>query len=588
MRSPATDAGAVDLYRRLLGYAWPYKAVFAVAVVGMVGMAAAETSFAALLKPLMDGGFVERDRAVIQWIPVFIIGLFLVRGLAEFVATYCMNWVGRRVVFDLRNDMFKRMVRLPAAFYDGHSSAGLVSKLIYDVEQTASATTNALNTVIKDTLTALALLGWMLYLSWQLTLVFIVVAPLAVVMVRAASKRFRSTSRRIQASVGGIARVAKEAFQGHKIVKAFGAQPREIETFRRENNRNRQQAMKRATVQAASVPLLVLVAGVAVAAVIYIATAHAGDGVTAGAFVSYLGATLLLLGPVRRLARVNLVVQTGIAAAGSVFAVMDEPPENDAGSLAAPRLGGHIRFEDVCFRYETKPHEALDAVSFEVLPGQTVALVGASGSGKSTAAALLLRLYTPQRGVIRVDGTPISEMRLAEYRDNFAVVTQEVVLFDDSIRNNIVYGHRGEVDAERLEAVVGVAHVDEFAAQLPDGLDTLVGEQGARLSGGQRQRIAIARALYKDAPILVLDEATSSLDARSEQLVHEATQRLMQGRTTLVIAHRLSTVEQADRIVVLAEGRVVESGRHEELMERGGIYATLYRAQVRKAVVAAV
>ncbi len=580
MTATRTDVSGFQLYKRLLRYALPYKWVFLVAVAGMIAAAAAETSFAALLKPIMDGGFVNRDEAFIRWLPWLLIIIFFARGIGEFVDSYCMSWVGRRVIFDLRGQMFDRLIRLPSKFYDHHSSANLVSKLIYDVEQVAQASTSALRIFIRDSLTTIALFSWMCYLSLKLTLVFLVVGPLVGLVVRVASKRFRDASRRIQASMGGIAHVAKEAFQGQRVVKSFGGHQYETKTFKRANSFNRRQAMKKAAVAAASVPLIILVAGAAVAVIIVIATSSVtSDAVTAGTFVSYLGAMLMLMSPIKRLARVNEIIQNGVAASGSVFGLMDEAPERDDGTRELERAKGRIEFRDVVFRYDENTETFLDHISFTIEPGQTVALVGHSGSGKSTIASLLLRFYRPDDGEIALDGIPINELTLAALRTNISIVTQETILFDDSIRRNIAYGSAASIDEARLHDAAQAAHVLEFVEQTNQGLDTVIGEQGIRLSGGQRQRIAIARALYKDAPILIMDEATSALDSESERLVREATQTLIKNRTTLIIAHRLSTIEQADKILVLDAGKIVEQGRHNELIQKGGAYAKLHSTQ---------
>jgi len=574
------DVSGFQLYKRLLRYALPYKWVFLVAVAGMIAAAAAETSFAALLKPIMDGGFVNRDESFIRWLPWLLIIVFFARGIGEFVDSYCMSWVGRRVIFDLRGQMFDRLIRLPSRFYDHHSSANLVSKLIYDVEQVAQASTSALRIFIRDSLTTIALFSWMCYLSLKLTMVFLVVGPLVGLVVRVASKRFRDASRRIQASMGGIAHVAKEAFQGQRVIKSFGGHQYETKTFKRANSFNRRQAMKKAAVAAASVPLIILVAGAAVAVIIVIATSRVtSENVTAGTFVSYLGAMLMLMAPIKRLARVNEIIQNGLAASGSVFGLMDEAPERDDGNRELERAKGSIEYRDVVFRYDENTEAFLDRISFTVEAGQTVALVGHSGSGKSTIVSLLLRFYRPDEGEIRLDDIPINEFTLEALRSNVSIVTQETILFDDSIRNNIAYGAAGSIDEERLQNAAKAAHVLEFAEQTSLGLDTVVGEQGIRLSGGQRQRIAIARALYKDAPILIMDEATSALDSESERLVREATQALIHNRTTMIIAHRLSTIEQADKILVLDAGKIVEQGKHNELIQKNGAYAKLHSMQ---------
>ncbi|MDJ0958249.1 MAG: lipid A export permease/ATP-binding protein MsbA [Arenicellales bacterium] len=579
----ATDRGSLQLYRRLLGYVFPYKGIFAVAVVAMAIGAAMDASFAALIKEITDRGLVEPDAEFIKLIPWLIVGVILVKSTAGFIGSYCMSWVGRQVVFDLRQLVFNKLIRLSSSFYDDHSSALLVSKLIYDVERTASATTDALTLITKDAFTTVALVAWLLYLDWKLTLVFFIFAPLITIAVRIAARRFRKTSERIQSSIGSISHVAKEAIIGERIVKTYGGQSFEKHNFLRANQRNRRQELKRAVVSAAMAPSITLMVGLPIAVIISLAVGRTGpDAFTAGAFTSYLATVVLLMSPLKRLAKVNEKIQMGIAAANSVFRVADEPQELDTGTETLDHPRGRIEYKDVHFLYDRSNLPVLKDLSFTIEPGQTVALVGASGSGKSTITALLLGFYRPTQGVITIDGIDHREIQLNSLRQNMAIVAQDTILFDETIRNNIIYGYEGEVSDKRLRRAVEAAHVAEFTDALPKGLDTYVGEQGLRLSGGQRQRIAIARALFKDAPILIFDEATSSLDAVSERLVKDATESLLHDRTTLIIAHRLSTIESADRILVLDKGQIVEQGQHNDLFELGGIYTRLYRSQIRE------
>ncbi len=607
-----TEMEPAALYRRLLGYVLPYKWVFGVAVLGMVVAAAADTGFTALLKDIMDRGLVAREDSFVRLIPVLLIGVFVIRGVAEFINNYCINWVGRRVVFDLRKQMFSRILSLPTTFYDSTSSATLVSKLIYDVEQVAQASTSAVRVLIKDALTVFGLFAWMCWLNWRLTIILLVLAPAIGIVVRLASKKFRSSSRGVQESMGGIADIAKEAFQGHRIVKVFGGEGYEKKIFDEANNRNRHQAMKRVAVASASVPMVLFVVGLGVTLIIYLAVRGTADTpISAGEFVSYLGALILMMSPIKRLARINEIIQTGLAAAGSVFKIIDMQPEVDTGTQALGDVAGRIEFRNVEFRYEPAegldpeaanaddaetspeaPAGVLDNISFSVDAGTTVALVGPSGSGKTTLVSLLLRLYPLQQGDVLLDGVPVRDIKLADFRRALSIVSQETVLFDDTIRANIAYGQRfgasadEPIDDEAVRAAAEAANVLEFAERMSDGFDTLVGEQGVRLSGGQRQRVAIARALYKNAPILILDEATSSLDSHSERLVQEASHRLMKGRTTIVIAHRLSTVEHADQIIVLDQGRIAEAGTHADLVKAEGLYSHLHQSQLAPAKLA--
>jgi ATP-binding cassette, subfamily B, bacterial MsbA len=576
--SKIPDSGSkLRLYRRLLAYAWPYKWVFLVAVVGMIMLSASAAGFTALMKPLMDEGFVQRDVATIKLIPLLIVLLFLARGIGNFLAQYGTAWVGRRVTFDLRTSIFRRMMYLPSRYYESRASGGLISRIIYDVEQVAAGVTQVPYVVIGDGLTLLALAGWLLYLNWKLTLVFAVLLPVTALLMRAMNRRFLRTSVEIQKSMGEISQVVREASDGQRVVKAFGGQAAEIRAFNRGSENNRRQNMRKVAVSAIGMGLLQLAGAIALGLVIY--TALLSGEITAGSFTSYLVAALWIMGPSRRLARINEIIQTALAAAQSTFAVLDEAPEEDTGSVTIERARGRVEYRHVGFRYPGAEQDVLDDVSILVEPGQVLALVGASGSGKSTIVSLLPRFYHAARGTILLDDADINDLTLDSLRRQIALVGQDNILFDDSIRHNIAYGEDGAIDENRLMEAARAAHVLEFAERLPEGLDTRVGERGMLLSGGQRQRIAIARALYKNAPILILDEATSALDTESERLVQAALQKLMLHRTTLVIAHRLSTVEHADRIVVLSQGRVVESGTHRELLARNGVYAGLYRNQ---------
>ncbi|MGI9311660.1 MAG: lipid A export permease/ATP-binding protein MsbA [bacterium] len=575
MSAPVDD---FRLYRRLLAYVLPYKWVFLAAIGGMLLVSAGDASIAVMLRPIIDQGFVDRDADFIKWVPLVLVALGLARALGNFVDSYCMDWVARRVIQDLRQLMFERLLRAPVGYYDEHSSGMLTARLIYNVEQVAGASTAAVRVVFRDAFKTLFLLLWMFYLSWKLSLLFAIILPVAYVVFKFSSRRFRSISLRVQESVGGITHIAKEALQGQRVIKIFGAYEYQRKLFGVANNRNRQQAMKATAVSSASVPLMVFLSGVGVAGVIWVALQQ---DITPGVFSSYLASMIMTTKPIRSLSKINLVIQGGLAGAQTVFGTIDIEQEPDRGEVALSGVRREVKFDDVSFRYHGRGRGApvLQGVSIDIPAGSTVALVGASGSGKSTIASLLLRFYSPASGRISIDGAPLESISLQSLRANTAIVTQEIVLFDDTIRRNIAYGDLGGIDDDKLRAAAAAANVTEFTARMGDGLDTVIGEQGVRLSGGQRQRIAIARALYKDAPLLIMDEATSSLDSHSERHIQSAIARLVRNRTSLIIAHRLSTIESADLILVLADGRVVERGAHAELLARGGAYARLHGAQ---------
>jgi len=479
------------------------------------------------------------------------------------------------LIFDLRQLLFGRMIRLPSAYYDLQPTSGLISKLIYDLEQVAAASTMAVQIIIKDSLLALGLIGWMLVLSWPLTLIFLLITPFVAFVVRKASRRFRRSSEGIQQSMGGITHVAKEAFQGHRVVKAFGGYTIEEGTFSAVNEANRRRSLRRALVAAISVPLLLLIAGSGVSLIIYLAlTDTIGAFVSPGTFVSYMGTILLLMSPIKRLARINEYVQAGLAAANSVFSVIDEPSEVIGESNPPRKVLGRVEFQNVAFTYPQGDQPALKDVSFILEPGKTVALVGASGSGKSTIASLLLGFYTANNGEILIDGIPIGSYSLTDLRRQVSLVPQEPILFDGTIMQNVTYAESGEpqIDLQRLLEATGI---DKFSN---DGKQQ-VGELGMRLSGGQRQRVSLARALYRPGAILVLDEATSALDVLSEQEIKASLEQFSSQRSTLIIAHRLGFVTRADEIHVFEDGRIKESGRHQTLLDRNGPYAHMWRVQ---------
>lgn len=570
------------IYGRLLRYAKPYWPAFSVALVGMLIFAATEPVFAAMIKPLLDGSFVDRDPEVVRIMPLLLIALFLVRGVASFVDTFFLKYVGRRVVADLRQEMFEHLLRLPTGYYDSHGSGQTLSKFTYNVENVASATTSALTTVVRDGFTILGLMAYMLYIDVGLSAIFLLVGPAMALAIRYASKRFRRVSKRIQDRVGELTHTAQEAIEAHRVVKAFGGQQRETERFRRVNEKTRTLQMKMIATEAASVPLVQLIAALAIAVIVYLSTLQGlRADITVGTFMSFVVAMGLLLGPIKRLTAVNSQIQRGLIAAESLFELLDSATERDTGTRVMGRAAGRVEYRGVSHVYDPQKGPVLRGVDLVIEPGESVAFVGRSGSGKSTLVSLLPRFYDASEGQILIDGIDTRELTLASLRAQISVVTQDVVLFNDSVANNIAYGVEGDAALADIERAAEAAHALEFIRALPQGFDTLIGDRGVLLSGGQRQRLAIARAMLKDAPILILDEATSALDTEAERHIQAALERLMEHRTTLVIAHRLSTIEKADRILVLDAGRIVEQGRHHELLARGGYYAHLHSLQFR-------
>ncbi|OYY75566.1 MAG: lipid A export permease/ATP-binding protein MsbA [Gammaproteobacteria bacterium 28-57-27] len=588
--SPAVSG--LDTYRRLLAYVRPHRMVFALAIIGMIGASLTDVAFAALIKPLLDGSFVARDMSVGAWIPWAIIGIFLVRGVSEFAAKYGMTWVARQVISTLRQQVFEKFMRLPSRFFDHAQSGDLLARLTYTVEQVAAAATEALTVLVRDGLSVIGLLAWMFWISPQLALFILVLAPIVGLLVSLISRHFRRYSRRIQTSVGELAQVSDEVVGGHKLVKLYGGEAYEQARFAEVNERNRVAVMKMEAVSATSTPFVQLLVALSVAALVAFATSGERlEVLTVGTFISFLTALAMILEPIKRLTNLNAMLQKGIAASEQLFQTLDETEERNTASdtLAAPQQPGRrVQFANISFSYreaavDSTPVGVLHGIELDVVAGSTVAIVGQSGSGKSTLLNLLTRFYEPNQGRILLDGVDIQSLELNHLRAQFAWVGQEVTLFDDSVANNIAYGSMQGAPREAIVRAAELAQASEFIQALPQGFDTRVGERGVLLSGGQRQRIAIARALLKNAPILLLDEATSALDTASERMIQSALDNLLHRCTTFIVAHRLSTIQKADVIVVMHAGKIVEQGRHEDLLAQDGAYARLYRLQFNAA-----
>ncbi|WP_024871129.1 lipid A ABC transporter ATP-binding protein/permease MsbA [Tolumonas lignilytica] len=569
------------ILKRLLGYTIGRRKGLAIAALGMAGYAGVDTYMISLIKPLLDDGLNGKDHSAMLWLPVMIMGLVAMRGVCNFISDYFMAWVGNTVVMRLQRAVFSHLMGMPLSFFDKHNTGSLLSKVTYDASQVSSAASSTLISLIREGCTVIGLLVLMFYYSWQLSTIFFVIGPIVAFLISIISKRFRKLSRQLQHAMGNITTSTEQMLRGHKEVLMFGGQEIEAARFDSVSNVVRQQNMKMVVADAVGSPIVQFIASTALSLVLYLATfPEISHKLTAGSFAAVISALFGLLKPLKNLTQVNVQFQRGIAACQSLFDVIDLPLEEDKGQLAITHAAGHIEFRHVTFTYPTKDAPALRDMSFTIEPGKTVALVGRSGSGKSTIASLLTRFYDIQEGQILLDGHDIREYRLRDLRRQFALVSQNVHLFNDTVANNIAYAAEDLFSREQIIHAAKLANADEFISQMSDGYDTIIGENGATLSGGQRQRLAIARALLRDMPILLLDEATSALDTESERRIQSALESLTKDRTTLVIAHRLSTIENADEILVIDDGEIVERGTHDQLLELGGAYALLRRTQM--------
>ncbi|EJF7712862.1 lipid A ABC transporter ATP-binding protein/permease MsbA [Providencia rettgeri] len=577
------DLSTKQTFRRLWPIIAPFKAGLIVAAIALIINAAGDAFMISLLKPLLDEGFDKADNDVLKWLPLAVLGLMIVRGGSSFVSTYCVSWVAGKVVMNMRRKLFGHMMGMPVSFFDQQSTGTLLSRITYDSEQVASSSSGALITIIRESAYIIGLFAMMFYYSWQLSLILIVIAPVVSVTIRIVSKRFRKISKNMQTGMGHVTASAEQMLKGHKEVLIFGGQKVETERFNKVSNNMRRQNMKMVTASAISDPIVQLIASFALAFVLYAASfPEIRDQLTSGTIAVVFSSMFALMRPLKSLTNVNSQFQRGMAACQTLFAILDSEQEKDNGTKELKEVKGDVKFEHVTFTYATKEHPALDDVSFTLPAGKSVALVGRSGSGKSTIANLITRFYDIDEGSIQIDGHDIREYTLSSLRSQVALVSQHVYLFNDTIANNIAYATDGSYSREQIEKAAEMAYAMDFIAKLEKGLDTVIGENGVMLSGGQRQRIAIARALLRDAPILILDEATSALDTESERAIQAALDELQKNRTSLVIAHRLSTIENADEILVVQDGRIIERGNHASLLAQDGAYSQLHSIQFKQ------
>jgi subfamily B ATP-binding cassette protein MsbA len=566
--------------KRFLTYLSPFKLPFFFAILGMLGYAGIDAFVISQLQPMIDVGLKDTSSDFLRIAALAIVPLFIIRGLFNFMGSYTLSWISSQVVMKMRQQLFDKYIHLPVEFHDHQSAGALISKVTFDTEQVANAAGKAFLILIREGAFVIFLIAVMFSKSWQLSLIFLLIGPIVGIIVSVVSTRFRKISKAIQKAMGSLTTGVEQVVKGHKVVLMFGGQKIESDKFQDTNNNNRQQTMKLATTQILSVSTIQVIASVALAFVLYLAsTPSMLSELTPGVFIAVLISMMALLKPLKQITTVNNEFQKGMAACASIFELLDKDIEVDTGTKELNRAHGNLEFKDVTFTYPSKSQPALRNVSFDINAGQTIALVGRSGSGKSTLSSLLTRFYQPQSGEILIDGVALNDVTLTSLRKQFALVSQQVILFNDTIANNIAYGCTDKVTREQIMQAAAAAHVSEFVAQQENGFDTIIGENGVTLSGGQRQRIAIARAILADSPILILDEATSALDTESEKLIQHALEELQKSRTNIVIAHRLSTIENADLILVIEHGEVVERGTHCELVVKNGTYAQLHKMQ---------